>query len=163
MSEIRFVNKTAKALKIETPKLDSGFMRKLGNMAKNHFLEGWRKGGYMTDNSQAGWAPRKRNYHYEKRGNKWKRVDDTGKAILVQSGTLRRTLATDGILSVSKNKVVIGVRGVRYAAIHNFGLQGKAFGKYPFKMPRREFVGHSRTLERKLKAKIENQLKPKTK
>jgi phage gpG-like protein len=54
--------------------------------------------------------------------------------------------------------MVIGTSGIKYADIHNRGLRGKAFGKYPFNMPKREFIGKSRELNRKNLLKIERLL-----
>lgn len=41
-----------------------------------------------------------------------------------------------------------------YAEIHNKGLEGNAFGKYKFTMPKRQFIGPSMLLLKKLNAKI---------
>ena len=46
-----------------------------------------------------------------------------------------------------------------YAKIHNEGLMGLAFGKYPFKMPKRKFMGDSKILDKKLQTRIDNRLK----
>lgn len=45
-----------------------------------------------------------------------------------------------------------------YAAIHNEGLDGKAWGKHPFKMPKREFIGPSEKLNEKLVTEITRDL-----
>lgn len=98
----------------------------LGNMAKNHFLEGFRTGGGQTD---AGvWVPRKKQ--------------DSGRALLVKSGILRKSikleLATFALTKISS-------LGVKYAEPHNTGLDPQ---------PKREFIGESRVLASKLQRKI---------
>jgi phage gpG-like protein len=57
--------------------------------------------------------------------------------------------------------VIIGIKGPAqaYASIHNFGLRGKAWGKHPFTMPRRQFMGESRTLNRKIIKLIDENVK----
>lgn len=143
--------------KVETKKPDKRLMLLLGNEAKNHFLKGFRNNGGQTNASKGGWQPRKKQYHYEKIGAKWKKKSDIGKNILVQSGTLRRSIT---VTRVSNRQAFIGTKGVPYAKIHNEGLMGRAFGKYPFKMPKREFIGRSFELEQKIKRTIERYLKP---
>jgi len=122
----------------------------LPNTALNHFLEGFELGGYKTDASESGWPKRKKNYQMKKRGTRVPgqvRSVNRDRALLVKSGALRRSLK---VTDSSPNLMRIASRGIRYAAIHNFGLMGKAFGKWPFKMPKREFVGKSRELDLKL-------------
>lgn len=66
------------------------------------------------------------------------------RAILIRSGDLKRSVRIRRLYSSSG---VIGSDLV-YAAIHNFGLDGRAYGKYPFRMPQRKFIGVSRKLNR---------------
>ena len=121
---------------------------RLGNMAKNHFLLGFRKGGYQTAKSINGWPKRK--------------VDPPGKErkILIGkgSGILRGDIK---VREYKFNRIVVGTSAATqdYAEIHNKGLQGKAFGKYTFKMPRREFIGRSVELHKKIKNKINSVVK----
>lgn len=122
----------------------------LPNTALNHFLEGFEQGGYQTDASQSGWPKRKRMKEMKKRGERVPgqvRSVTRDRALLVKTGTLRRSLK---VTDSSPNLMRVASRGVRYASIHNFGLLGKAWGKWPFKMPKREFVGKSKELELKL-------------
>ena len=108
--------------------------------AKNHFILGFRKSGGQTDASLSGWTPRRRAEKSTKR-----------RGILVKSGDLRRSIK---ITSKTFNLIRIASEGLKYAAIHNFGLTGFAFGKHPFKMPKREFIGDSRVLVEKIRRKI---------
>ena len=98
----------------------------LGNMSKNFFVENFKRQGFL-DSTVERWAPRKHA--------------DAGRAILVQSGDLRKSIR---ILRKSKDTVVIG-SDLKYAGYHNSGTG---------KLPKREFVGDSVELRRKLKAKI---------
>ena len=116
----------------------------LGNLAKNFFLNTFRRGGF-TDNTFKRWDRRKKRLP---RG-RWSRTQ-LEPATLVKTGKLRRSIkvspATFRRTRIFTNLV--------YAAIHNFGLSGLAFGKNPFKMPERKFIGNSRVLERKLENRI---------
>lgn len=103
----------------------SGLSRKVANMAKNHYREGFKRGGYMTDNSRGGWKERKRQDKDKRR-----------RAILVKTGHLRRDV---DIISISINTIVLGTRNTKYASYHNKGTDI---------LPRREFLGDSRELNR---------------
>ena len=120
----------------------------LGNIAKNFFLEAFRKGGF-TDTGFKRWKQRRKRLG---RGRTSPTLKEA--ATLVLTGKLKRSIrvrpATFKLTRIFTNVV--------YAAIHNFGLQGIAFGKHPFEMPEREFIGDSRTLERKLERRIFKEL-----
>lgn len=130
------LGKTAKGfqrLKLELPV-------KLGNMAVNHFKEGFKTGGGQTDASKSGWKSRQRGA-----------PRDAGRAILVDTGALRRDIKRR---SVSWPRTVIGAgystRTRKYASRHNRGLSG---------MPKREFIGVSSELRQKAKKKINTEVK----
>jgi len=108
----------------------------LANQAQNHFLEGFRKGGKQTDASRSGWKQRK-----AARSRK-----NQGRAILVQSGDLRADIKRR---ETSFARTVVGTRNIIYAARHNDGLAA---------MPKREFIGDSRALDRKNRKLIEKNL-----
>ena len=123
----------------------------IGNTAKNFFVENFRKQGF-DDKTVQRWKPRKRTTYKTKSG---KVVDDTTRAILVKEGDLRRS-----IIRVP-NRAAMSVKiqtNLDYAKIHNEGLMGKAFGKHPFKMPKRQFIGDSYNLNEKVKAVIVKRL-----
>jgi len=125
----------------------------MGVLAANHFTRSFSNGGF-TDETLIKWQPRKRTRYKTKRG-KW--VDDTNRGVLIGkgTGTLRRSIRSKrfGFLSV---KILTDVP---YARIHNDGLMGKAFGKHSFKMPKRQFIGYSGQLNRKLIAFIDKNIK----
>ncbi|MCH7928754.1 MAG: phage virion morphogenesis protein [Candidatus Dadabacteria bacterium] len=116
----------------------------LGKDAKNFFLDSFRRMGF-TDFNLKRWIPRR------KRLTKGRTSPTlTESATLVKTGTLRRSIR----VSPSTFRLTKIFTNLRYAAIHNFGLRGLAFGKNPFKMPERKFIGNSRVLERKLEQRI---------
>lgn len=96
----------------------------LANKSRNHFLEGFRRGGGQTDKSRSGWAPRKSRRQ-------------PSRAILVLSGALRRDIS---VLFSQWSKIIVGSINLPYSRRHNEGLAG---------MPQREFIGESRELKRK--------------
>jgi phage gpG-like protein len=111
----------------------------IGNMAKRHFVEGFRKGGF-TDITFDPWAERKKK----------DRVDGNGtntRAILVKNGHLRRSIR---VRVATFSLIEIGAYNIPYAVFHNTGAG---------KMPKRQFIGESATLNRKIKARINKEFK----
>lgn len=118
----RMINKWA-AFKNEVPTL-------LGNQAVTFFKQSFRNQGF-TDSSLGAWQRRK--------------VVDTGRATLVKSGALRNSVRL-AYATMAKTSVI---SDLPYSAIHNYGQYGKAWGKHPFKMPKRKFMGVSHELNKK--------------
>jgi phage gpG-like protein len=104
----------------------------LANQARTFFVDSWDRQGF-NDVGLMPWPPRKEETS-----------ETEGKAILVASGALRRAVR-NSIRDVSFDKIRLVV-DLPYAAIHNEGGAGLAFGKYPFVMPQRKFMGQSRAL-----------------
>jgi phage gpG-like protein len=120
--------------KMETLKLE--LPRVLSNDTQRFFTQSFDKQGF-TDKSLEPWAKRK----------KPKKTDE-GRAILVQSGRLRRAVANSA-RGVSFDKIDFIV-DVPYAEIHNDGgLMGKGGT-----MPKRQFMGESAELTKRLIKKI---------
>lgn len=115
----------------------------LGKEAKNFFLQTFRKGGF-TDISFKRWIPRRKRLA---KGRTSPTLKES--ANLTRSGKLKRSIK---VRPATFRKIRIFTNLV-YAAIHNFGLKGVAFGKHSFTMPEREFIGNSKVLERKLERK----------
>jgi phage gpG-like protein len=114
----------------------------MGVLAANHFTTSFRNQGF-TDESLQSWQPRKRTER-SRMGNR---------AILVKSGRLRRSIRSKrfGLLSV---KIYTDVP---YASVHNNGERsGRGRG---FKMPKRQFIGYSGVLNRKIIAKMDVTIK----
>ena len=116
----------------------------IGNEAKNFFVENFRKQGF-DDKSVKHWQPRKTETDRKSR-NKGAR------AILVKSGDLRRSIKRHPA-NLSNLSIMIS-SDLPYAKIHNEGLEGKAWGKVPFKMPERRFIGDSYNLNEQMKKTV---------
>lgn len=117
--EIPDISKATAKLKRDLPIL-------IANMAKNHYLEGFRRGGYQTDASRTGWKQRKSNRK------------SIGRAILVRTGQLRNDI---DVRKTTFEQIILGTNDVPYASYHNEGTE---------KMPQREFLGDSRMLDLKV-------------
>jgi len=106
----------------------------IGNEAKNFFVASFRKQGFDDKNVQP-WKPRK------KEGKR------KGRAILVDSGDLRRSIVREPV-----NKTQLSVKistDLPYAKVHNEGTS---------KMPKRQFMGDSYKLNEMCKKIIISQL-----
>jgi len=106
----------------------------IGNEAKNFFVASFRKQGFDDRNVQP-WKPRK------KEGKR------KGRAILVDSGDLRRSIVREPV-----NKTQLSVKistDLPYAKVHNEGTS---------KMPKRQFMGDSYKLNEMCKKIIISQL-----
>jgi phage gpG-like protein len=104
-----------------------------GVIAVNHFTKSFSDGGF-TDESLERWKPRKR----AERGK--------SRAVLVKSGRLRRSLRSRRL----GNLAIKIMTDVPYARVHNNG-EGR--------MPKRQFIGYSGQLNRKLLAFIDKNIK----
>lgn len=124
----------------------------VANDAKNYFAASFRKQGWEDEGLQK-WQPRKGQIGGGGLA-KVSKKSSSGRAILVQSGDLRKSLCVE---QADWGKVRIS-SDLPYSAIHNEGLQGNAFGKHKFKMPKRKFMGRSRKLHNQLKSLMENKI-----
>lgn len=114
----------------------SKFVRAMGVEAKNHFVASFRNQGF-TDRRLERWQRRRNN-------------SDPGRAILVKSGNLRRSIR---VLSTSINEVTVGSM-LPYAEIHNNGGQLRRG-----RMPRRQFIGESYQLNKRLQKMLDRTIK----
>ena len=121
-----------KRVKATTPKL-------IGGIAVEHFKQSFRDGGF-TDDRLEPWKPRKR-------GNKADARTRRRRAILVDSGDLRRSIKTRAF---SFSRIVVGSYGTKYASRHNRGLAG---------MPQRQFIGSSHKMNLKIRLLIRKRMK----
>ena len=106
----------------------------LGEEARGFFLDNYRKGGF-EDASFTPWVARK-----PRTGKGAKR--DEGRALLVRSGRLRRSIR---ILSTGPGYVVVG-SDVFYARFHNEGVEGR--------LPQRRFIGPSKKLAEVIEKRV---------
>ncbi len=105
----------------------------IGNMAQRHFVKSFRDGGF-TDAALDPWEQRK---------NKTQNT----RAILVKTGHLRNSIR---VRVATFQKIEIGSYGVPYAEYHNTGAG---------RLPKRQFIGRSKVLEKKIKARINLEMK----
>jgi len=107
----------------------------IGNEAKNFFVNSWRLQGF-EDRSVQKWVARKKQD--KKRA---------GRAILVDSGDLRRSIIRE---PVNKSQLSVKIStDLPYAKVHNEGVG---------KMPKRQFMGDSYKLNELCKKIIISQL-----
>lgn len=133
--------KILKAIQILKPQLEK-VVDAMGVLAVNHYTTSFRNQGF-TDESLQAWKPRKRTER-SRMGNR---------AILVKSGRLRRSIRSKrfGVFSI---KIYTDIP---YASVHNNGERsGRGKG---FKMPKRQFIGYSGVLNRKIIAKMDVTIK----
>ena len=130
----------------------------LSVQAQNYFAKSFKNQGF--DGNQ--WEEVKRRkpeenaYKYPKGKGLQRRTQPilTGAGYKQRGGALRKAVATMSTTAVFRgNQIVMNVN-LPYAKIHNEGLQGKAFGKYPFTMPKRKFVGQTNELTEMQRKKI---------
>lgn len=117
----------------------------IGEMSVKHFKQSFNKEGF-NDMPFIKWQPLKRA-----------RKRYANRKILTQTGALKNSLNHAGRLTRNEWNVVVWSTKI-YAKIHNEGLMGLAFGKYPFKMPKRQFMGNSNILDKKIQTRIDNRL-----
>ena len=147
MKVFEFIQRTyrVKALKNTLPSA-------IGTMAQNFFQENFYKQGF-DDKGIKRWQSRRG----EISGGiaRVKKKTKGARAILVDTGNLR-----DGIYvkRATFSKITIA-SDAKYAKIHNEGLKGRAWGKHNFTMPKRQFMGESENLKKKIEAKIAKEIK----
>lgn len=123
----------------EIQRLKKTLPRRVGNVAKNHYLKAFRDQGF-TDDTLDPWTARKTKNRSDRR-NKRRR------AILVDKGHLRRSIRVG---RATWNRIEVGSYGVKYARFHNRG-EGK--------LPRRQFVGASRVMNAQIRRLIQGEIK----
>jgi phage gpG-like protein len=118
--------------------------RAVGEITANFFQDNFTKQGF-DDNGVNPWTNVQRRmsgtdaYKYPKKKDLGRRT----RAILVKSGRMRRDIR---VRQATWNRTTIATM-VKYASYHNEGTKN---------IPKRKFMGHSRSLERKQKAYLIN-------
>lgn len=107
------------------------FKIKAGEEAVRHFKENFDRQGFV-DSSVNPWEARKSSVQTHN--------------ILHKSGALKESIRVFGY---THDGVTVG-SDIPYAQIHNEGGWALAYGKHPFLMPQRQFIGSSSLLERTL-------------
>jgi len=130
--------------------VDNVFPYLAGDIAVNHFKENFEKEGFV-DNGLHPWKDVERR----DKDSPWYGFEPANK------GGFSSTRATDPILKDSTELVeaidydtrgngeVAIVNDKPYAQVHNDGGTAYIFGKKPFEMEKRQFIGHSHELDEK--------------
>ena len=143
--------------KIEEAKayLEGGEVRDLvGTEAVEHFRRSFEEEGF-TDAKLNPWQDVKRRdpdspwYGHSGQTGRFSEARTTAKILTGETGHLRASF-----------KYLPTAKGVRvqntapYAAVHQYGLPAKVYGKKPFTMPRRPFMGDSEEMRDKIQKAI---------
>lgn len=107
--------------------------RRISIIMKKHFEDNFKKQGFV-DEGLSPWKARKRKETGPRRN------------ILAKSGDLKDSIA---VRSATFKRIAVGSYGLKYARRHNRGLKG---------MPKRQFVGPSSTMNRKISKLINSEL-----
>lgn len=110
----------------------------LGAIAKAHYLKSFRDGGF-TDEAFSAWEGRKTKNKSDRRNSK-------SRALLIDRGHLRRSIR---VVRANWNRIEVGSTGIKYARFHNQG-EGQT---------KRQFVGKSAVLNRKIAKRIRRDTK----
>lgn len=122
----------------EFQKKRSQLPRMIAKEAVNFSNDAFRRGGW-TDDTFDPWVARKRP-------NKADRATGRRRALLVDSGNLRRSIRAS---KTSFNEIRIGAYGIAYATYHNQGTD---------KMAKRKFLGKSAVLNKKISSIIRREI-----
>lgn len=131
----------------------------VGTEAVNHFKEGFAKEGF-TDKTLVKW----RNVKRRDPASPWYGFSMENKSRFSNTRALDKILTGDSkelqnsISYVKQTDRVTVYSDKEYAAVHQFGLTSKIFGKKSFTQTARPFIGKSEVLEQNIYAKIEREL-----
>ena len=139
-----FRHMTEKIRKYEQLKKDLPVV--LGNQAVNFFQDSFRQGGFNEGTERWPEVKRRMPGTAEWKYPKGRKLARRTRAILVQTGTLRKDVKRG---ATSFNRTVIQT-SVPYASYHNSGTR---------RIKRRKFMGRSEMLRQKKRSKIKYMLK----
>ncbi len=131
----------------------------MGTEAVNHFKGSFENEGF-TDEVLNPWQDVERRdpdsswYGHSGQTGKYSNARTTAKILTGETRELRE--------SISYSKTERGARirnGTPYAAVHQFGLQAKIYGKKVFQMIARPFMGKSVILKQNIESKIYKRIK----
>lgn len=131
----------------------------MGTEAVNHFKGSFENEGF-TDEVLNPWQDVERRdpdsswYGHSGQTGKYSNARTTAKILTGETRELRE--------SISYKKTSLGARitnSTPYAAVHQFGLQAKIYGKKVFQMIARPIMGPSKVLKQNIEDKIYRQIK----
>jgi len=139
-NEHKKILKDLKRFEAKVPQMVSD----MGAIALNHYTMSFANQGF-TDTSLVKWQTRKRTSYRTRSG---KTVNDTTRGILIGKGTanlrkLRKAQSGRYTIFIKSNPVTN-----KYARVHNEGLRAGRGGG--FQMPKRQFIGYSKTMSDKI-------------
>lgn len=154
-----FKDINTKIAKIKTY-LGRSIFEVIGTESVKHFRESFRNQGF-TDNNLSKWPDVKRrdpnsSWYGFKYGNK-RNFSDAATRRPILSDTKELEESINYRVNTSARKVIVSSDKI-YAKIHNEGGTVRVFGKASAKMPKRQFMGDSKALVRKLEKEIINDL-----
>lgn len=113
---------------------------KIGNIAKNHFLDSFTNEGF-TDTTLSPWQKRKTRNSSD-RNNPRKR-----RGLLVDTAALRRSIRVG---TATFRRIEVGSYGIDYAKFHNDPEKARIY---------RPFIADSKIMNIKIRAKIRSEIK----
>lgn len=130
----------------------------IGTEAVEHFRESFTNQGF-TDEQLEPWAEVERRksdspwYGHSGQTGKFSAARTTAKILTGETGELQNAF--------SYRHIENGVRVINdkaYAAVHQYGLQAKIYGKKLFKMIARPFVGPSKVMVSKIQTELKDRI-----
>ncbi|MDR2292112.1 MAG: phage virion morphogenesis protein [Prevotellaceae bacterium] len=132
---------------------------KVGALAKSHFQDNFRKGGFVNNGLHA-WQPAKRllakNIPRRRARGKLVRRNKRTAAMLYKTLLSGRNHLFSSVYYTPLRSAVRIYNPVEYAAVHNEGLRaGRGKG---FIMPKRQFIGESAELNKAVQQAVVKEL-----
>lgn len=179
MSKIPQIESLERALREIERAARTTIPRAVAKMAADHFVENFRRGGFVNNGLQKWRDVKRRNpsspwYGFEYRGDRrthyaFSRDRKSGKTY--KSKTQKRlnyspTATSRAVLTSKRNYLINATKGravdgqvvisnaAPHAKIHNEGGVFKVFGKHSASMPKRQFIGESKELNNEIKQLI---------
>ena len=131
----------------------------MGRIALDHFDENFEKGDFV-DSVLNPWKEVERRKPdspwFGHSGQTGKRSPERMNAPILHGETRELRRATRMEILSSGVRII---NSTPYAAVHQFGGKAKIYGKKPFTMPKRPFIGRSKVMTQKIQNKILQRLK----
>ena len=130
----------------------------IGVEAVNHFKESFVNEGF-TDEKLEKWEDVKRRdpnsawHGHSGQTGRFSQARTMAKILTGETKELQN--------SISYVRTAVGARTINaapYAAVHQYGLQAMVYGKSPFVMPTRRFMGKSMVLKKNIEDKITSEI-----
>jgi phage gpG-like protein len=116
--------------------------KRVGNVALNHFLDSWDDEAFSDATKGSNpWAKRKTLNRADARTQQRRQL-------LIDTGALKRSMKVSR--PATFQRIAVGSYGIKYAEFHNKGTA---------RLPKRQFVGRSEMLNKKIQRLIRNELK----